>query len=254
MWCRQRKAVAGHARQDSNGPSTETMISNRGIPPETLDHIVDQILDDSFRRRDALRQCCLVSRSWVPRTRRHLFADLIFEISRDLKKWKKTFPDPSTSPAHHARTLTVYCPYAVTAEDAEEGGWIRGFYKLINLNLSNLNNPFDSPDTEVSFAPFRNISPNLKTLNVFSPFILCSRVFDIIPSFPLLEDLTLANSCYITYGDSDPESAAPPSTSPVFTGFLHLSLPGGIAATTRQLLNLPNGLHFRKLKLRWSKG
>ncbi|KAF9789295.1 hypothetical protein BJ322DRAFT_1000309, partial [Thelephora terrestris] len=47
-----------------------TMMSNRFIPPEICDHIVDFLHDDP----KTLKQCCLCSRSWVPRTRKHLFA------------------------------------------------------------------------------------------------------------------------------------------------------------------------------------
>ncbi|KAF9644347.1 hypothetical protein BDM02DRAFT_3103092, partial [Thelephora ganbajun] len=44
------------------------------LPPETLDYIVDFLHDN----RETLEQCCLVSKSWVPRARKHLFADIKF--------------------------------------------------------------------------------------------------------------------------------------------------------------------------------
>ena len=39
-------------------------MSNLHLPAETLDHIVDHLHDT----KDALRNCCLGSKSWVPRT------------------------------------------------------------------------------------------------------------------------------------------------------------------------------------------
>ena len=98
-------------------------MSNPPIPPEILDHIVD----DSYDESDALRNCCLVAKSWVPRTRKHLFADIEFYLPKRLESWKMMFPDPSNSPAYHAHTLLVRFPQVVTAADAGEGGWVRTF-------------------------------------------------------------------------------------------------------------------------------
>ena len=59
--------------QVSQRPAGTTM-SNSHLPAEMLDHVVDHLHD----ARDALRNCCLVSKSWVPRARKHLFADIWF--------------------------------------------------------------------------------------------------------------------------------------------------------------------------------
>jgi hypothetical protein len=48
--------------------SAETAISVSRLPAEMLDHVVDHLYDTE----DALRNCCLVSKSWIPRTRKHL--------------------------------------------------------------------------------------------------------------------------------------------------------------------------------------
>ena len=165
------------------------------------------------------------------------------------------FPDPSNSPGYHTRTLNVYCPQVVTAADAEEGGWIRGFCNVDHLYLSNRTFPFRL-DPKISYTPFRAISPNLKTLDVFSPFLLRARVFDIIYSSPLLENLVLVGDGDVVDCKPDSESdgtqaISPPSTSPVFTGILDLFLPGGMTLIPHRSLNPPNGLHLQKLKLRW---
>ncbi|KAF9643160.1 hypothetical protein BDM02DRAFT_3081141, partial [Thelephora ganbajun] len=44
------------------------------LPPEILDYIIDLLHD----KPETLKQCCLVSKSWVSRTRKHLFADIEF--------------------------------------------------------------------------------------------------------------------------------------------------------------------------------
>ena len=47
-------------------------MSNPHLPAEILDYIIDHLHDTE----DALRNCSLVSKSWIPRTRTHLFADV----------------------------------------------------------------------------------------------------------------------------------------------------------------------------------
>ena len=79
------------------------------LPPETLDYTVDFLYD----KPEAPKECCLVSKSWIPRTREHLPADIKFRSVHDLGVWKKTFPDHSSSPAYHTRTLLVRCPEEV---------------------------------------------------------------------------------------------------------------------------------------------
>ena len=248
----------------SNHPLTETMLSNRGLPPEILDHIVAllclcryEVRDyrcNSPPGKDELRRCCLVSKSWISRTRRYLFAVVSLCNPDDLKAWKKNFPDPSNSPGYYTCTLNVHCPEIVTAADAAKGGWIQGFSNVVHLHLYHLPSYFRDASPEVSFTPFQKISPTLKTLGVRAPFLLHGRVFDLIHSFPLLENITLIRDD--DFGDSNPDSGGiqdviSPSTSPVLTGSLELSLQGGIAEIIHRLLDLPNGLHFRKLKLRW---
>ena len=106
-------------------------MSNPYLPPEILDHIVDLLRDGT----PALRSCCLVSKSWIPRTRKHLFAYVAFDTVKDLQSWKDTFPDSSTSPAHYTKTLFVNCPQVVAAADAESGGWITGFSRVVQLQV-----------------------------------------------------------------------------------------------------------------------
>ena len=140
----------------------ETTMSNPHLPSETLDCIVDNLHNQS----KTLQNYSLVAKSWVPRTRQHLFADVKFSSSKDLRSWKKTFLDPSNSPAYYTRTLLVGRPQDVTAADAEEGGWIRTFscvvYLVVDTGLHTLD------DSGVSLVPFHAFSPVLKSLRVSS--------------------------------------------------------------------------------------
>jgi len=222
-------------------------MSSPRLPAETLDHIIDFLHDAT----PTLRNCCLVSKSWIPRTRKYIFADITFHTEKDLESWKETFPDPSTSPANYTQTLFVNCAYSVTLMDAEAGGWIRGFTRVVHLELGGLGRP--PRGLGVSLAPFHGLSPAIKSLRVVFAFVISPRILNLIFSLPLLEDLAL-----ITYGAQTgggggfPIPVTKPSNPPAFTGSLELSR-AGITAVARGLLSLPSGIHSRNLALTWSR-
>ena len=225
----------------------ETAMSSPYLPPELLDHIVDILR----RKRKALRNCCLVSRSWVPRTRKHLFAHVKFGTEKNLESWKEIFPDPSTSPARYAKTLSVDCARAVTAADAEPGGWIGTFSQVTELEVGSQRTYAD--EVGVSLVPLHGFSPTLKSLHVDFIFLPSSEVFDLVLSFPLLEDLTVITSYdMLSVSDDDGSDELPaivqPSNPPIFTGTLELSR-GGTRPIAHRLLSLQSGIRFRKLIL-----
>ena len=217
------------------------------LPLEILDHIIDTLRDDPR----TLRNCCLVTKSWVRRARKYLFSDIRFYLSERLESWKKTFPDPSNSPAYYARSLLVACLEVIGAEDAAEGGWITSFSGVVRLELEACEETLEDPET--SLVPFHNFSPALKSLKVDFMTLPCSQFFKLAYSFPLLEDLAVI--CQLLGDDDDPRAlqAVLPSTSPPFTGSLGLALPRGSETVARRLLDLPGGLRFRKLDLLWKK-
>ena len=92
-------------------------MPNPCLPLEALDYVVDFLHDES----PTLKECCLVSKSWVSRTRKHLFARIQFCSADNLKSWKK-FPDPTNSPAYHTHTLFIGCVEFIEEGNAEEGG------------------------------------------------------------------------------------------------------------------------------------
>ena len=222
-------------------------MSNPRLPAEMLDHIVDQLQDTT----DALRNCCLVSKSWIPRTRKHLFADIELPTAESLQSWKKTFPDLSTSPAHYAKTLFVGFPEIVMS--AEAGAWIRGFSRVVHLKMAS-NGPFVYSAT-ASFVPFHGFSPIMKSLSVMLSALPFPQIFTLILSFPLLEDLALYGSYCPRNRSGDVFDGLPTVTqspgTPVFTGSLKLFLRGGMKPITHWLLSLPGGIHFRKLTWAW---
>ena len=219
-------------------------MSNPYLPPELLDYIVDFLHDD----QTTLKKCCLVSKPWIPRARKHLFAEIRLEKP---ELWKKMFPDPSTSPANFAKSLHFDSAHAITAADAEPGGWLTGFVHIVHLGVETREKEaFEEP--LVSLAPFHRFSPTIKSLRLGSTAIPPSWISKFILSSPLLEDLTVTTygvSVDDGNGSDDPSTVLHPPNPPAFTGSLDLPLGRRIKPIASRLLSMPGGIHFRKLTL-----
>ena len=218
-------------------------MSNPHLPPELLDLIVDLQHDTE----DTLESCCLVSKSWIPRTRKHLFSHIEFHTPSRLRSWKTSFPDRFTSPPRYAKSLSVCCPQAVTAADAEGGGWIPTFSHIVRFEVY-----ITAADGHEHLIPFLRFSPLLKSLSVTYLAPPSARILNFVYSFPLLEDL-FVSACDRSpvVEDGDNLDVVQPSSPPLFTGSLELS---GTDHIVPQLLSLPGGLYFWKLSLRWNHG
>ena len=221
------------------------------LPEELLDHIVGLLYnspDPLPKRMVALRNYCLISKSWIPRTRKHLFAT-IWLHKRSLESWKKAFPDPSTSPTHYTKTLIITNHSLVTIADAEAGGWIRGFSHVVRFEVGSR-----GLELGASLVPLQGFSPAIKFLRVNLKAPPPSQIVDLVLSFPLLEDLTVYSDHWAVDGVDGPDplpSLVQPSNPPIFTGSLNLFLGWGIKCIARPLLSLLSGIHFRKLALTW---
>ena len=197
----------------------------RPLPPEILDHIVDQLHNEPA----TLKTCCVVSKSWVPRARKHLFAHVEFHAQKShTKLWKKTFPDPRNSLARHTRSLFICGIPVVTAADEGMGDWIHTFHNVVRLRLEHIG----EGDHRTSLAPFYGLSPTVRSLTLTSTSL---DIFDLICSFPLLEDLALMGLS----PDIEADAWNTPSTSPKLTGVLSLKTIWGINSVTRRVVCPP---------------
>ena len=213
------------------------------LPPEILDLIVDNLCGEP----PTLKACCVVSKSWVPRARRYLFADIKFSSPQpSFQSWMEAFPNPSNSPAHHTRSLSIHSLPAINyVASAALRAWTYSFHHIIQLEMN-----LGYQDRWVSLVQLHGLSSTLKSLRLHYSSIQLSEVLNLIRSFPLLEDLWLQSNPVSIQNDDD-EWDTPP-TSPKFTGSLYLS--GEIHAITRKLLDLPGGLHFTKISTFCSPG
>lgn len=104
------------------------------LPREILDDIVNLLHYEPW----ALKQCCIVSKPWVPSTRKHLFATIDFTSIQDIESWKGTFgvPDPKNSPAYYTRTLFLRRAVVVTAAGAGADWLIQAFLHVVRLDFT----------------------------------------------------------------------------------------------------------------------
>ena len=105
------------------------------FPPEISDYILDILHDEN--ESETPEQCCLVSKSWVPRTRKHLFARIAFQDSPDCKTWTDMFPDLINSPVRYAHPLLFGSMQAIADACAEGDDWIRAFSAVVQLESQN---------------------------------------------------------------------------------------------------------------------
>ena len=222
----------------SRGISAQTQTTmSCPLPPEILDLIVDHLHDE----QTTLQACCLVSKSWIPRTRKHLFAHIRFHpTDRPIQSWKQMFPDPSNSPAHHASSLFLQVTRPGGLADPGVVPWIRSFNRVETLHAGLKISALD----QVSLVQLHGFSPTLKSLHLGQCNIPLPGVFRLVCSFPLLEDLELFAFGFV----NDIDNWDPPSTSPKLTGSLKID--GGFRSVARGLCDLPGGLRFSKIMLR----
>ena len=139
-----------------------------------------------------------------PGTRNHLFVKVEFLSLQKLQAWKIAFPNPSTSAACYAKSLSIGYHRNGAPADAEEGDWIPTFSRIEHLEVH-----IFSPKTPL--APFHGFSPAIKSLHIKIDFTYSTcQIFNLICSFPFLQDLSL-KLFSLTYHDAcfDEQSAIP---------------------------------------------
>ena len=206
---------------------------SRPLPPELLDLIVDHLRNESAVHK----ACCIVSKSWVSRTRKHLFAHIrLRPPKRSVELWKQTFPDPSNSLAHYTGTMSFIQPTSASFVNPDVTGWICSFRHVEDLFPGFFRDNYGD-----SLVQLHGFFSALRSLSLMRFAISLSEVFNIISSFPLLEDLMLMTGSH----SDDTGRWISSSTTPRFTGSLQIS--EEIPSITRWLCGLPGGLRFREV-------
>ena len=161
----QRDLIGSPTQRQNRRPtfSTKTPMSDHRLPQEIIDYILDLLRKEPR----TLKQCHLVSRSWAPRARTHLFRRIDFysDWSCGFDDWKMMFPEPENSPGSLVHTLTIYYPEGIV-DLLDEDGWIQSFSHVVRLRIRTREN-----DTCcVASHHFSNLSTQSKQSRHFRRF------------------------------------------------------------------------------------
>ena len=202
------------------------------LSQEILYLIIGHLQDEP----STLKACCLAFKALAQCARKQLFTRVKLDIS-SLEVWKKIFPDSTNSPAHNTRTLSIQ------TSDLKDDIFLT-FDNVIRLSVDTC--PPSSVRFPASLTRLHGISTAVESLRLVCYDLPVSEIFDFICSFPLLEDLTLLSTIPLHR-----DKWTRPQISPRFTGSLelHVEVEGGIRSLIDLLLELPNGLHFKRVVL-----
>ena len=238
------------ARQQSIPAATETATvpvvsrtpQDPRIPNEILDEILNHLIADSGSSGDSLRSCSLVSKSWVPPCRRHLFHTIIFS-SEDVAKWLKTFPVPEESPAHYVKDLRFLLGghYGAPEKFSKHTPW------FINVEKIALTMNTTSPPPRTSFPARLPQSVTSLTIKAGGSGVDLMQMRDIMARLPNLNDLKLSGP-FVVWSKSKKRL---PGLGTVlrgrFCGELQIRNGHTNEYIVDMLLEVPTGLHFTKL-------
>lgn len=102
------------------------------VGPEVIDQIIDNLSDDI----NALNDCSLICKSWVPHTRGHLFCRANCDCNADLQWWKSLFPNTVHFRGCYTRILCVIAAHIITMTTIRPGCEKVGVSYLLVLNWS----------------------------------------------------------------------------------------------------------------------
>lgn len=208
------------------------------VPQEIVDEILDLLAADSDLK--SIRSCSLVSKSWVPSCRRHLFRTIVFN-PRNVNKWLKKFPVPEESPARHVRDLRFPLggDYGAPEEFFEYTPWFTNVEKMTLMHGEFL--PLWIP-------PFVRLPQSVTSLAIVTDTIALVEIRNVMVQLPNLNDLSLSGS--LDQADKDIVSGMGAVLRGRFGGRLRLLREIAGADVTNMLLEAPAGLSFTEVEIR----
>jgi hypothetical protein len=216
----------------------KTVVAPR-TPQDLIDEVLDHLATDSDFK--SLRSCALVSKSWVPSCRRHLFHTILFN-SRSTARWVKTFPVPGESPAHYVRDLcfSLWGYSGAPQKVFDHVPWFINVEKMAWLGHGGFRSPW--------ILSLGRLPQSLTSLTIETDPVTIVQIRDILAQLPNLDNLSL-----VGFIDAV-ERRALPGIGTVLRGRFggRLRLVNGYAeeCVMNMLLEVPTGLHFTELHVR----
>ena len=214
------------------------------IPNEILDEILNHLIADSGSCDDSLRSCSLVSKSWVPSCRRHLFHTIILS-SRNVAKWLKTFPVPQESPAHYVKDLRFSFGgrYGAPEKFSKHTTWFTNVEEMV-LTMTATSSP---PKT--SFPARLPQSVTSLTIRAGNSGVDLMQMQDIMAGLPNLNGLILLGPFIARSKSKKLLSGSWAVLRGRFGGGLQIRNGYTNKYVVDMLLETPTGLHFTELQV-----
>ena len=213
---------------------TKTVVVPR-IPQEIIDEILDCLTADLR----SLRSCALVSKSWLPSCRRHLFHTIFF--TSETAKWFGALREPEESPARHVRDLRFSIRGYEGAPEKffEYIPWFTNVEKVTLLGHG-------------SFQPLWipwlwKLPRSVTSLTINTGVVTVAQIRDIIVQLPNLNDLSLSGS--IAMMDRRTLAGIGTVLRGRFGGRLRLLKGHAVKDVMDMLLEIPTGLHFTDVQI-----
>ena len=227
---------------------TAKIKTKAAVVPRVPQEIVDEILDHLATDSDigSLRACALVSTSWTPSSRRHLFHTVTFAPG-DTSRWLKTFPVPEESPAHHVKDL-IFSSWGyndVPQKFLECLPW------FTNVEKTTLQGHCKVVRSLLQTRLFWGLVQSITSLTIDTDAVNLLQVRDIILQLPNLDDLSLSGTPAKVAGMTFQGVGA--ALRGRFGGKLRLLEGCAREDVMNMLLEVPTGVRFTEVDIRgWS--
>ena len=206
------------------------------IPQEIVNEILDHLATDSDRR--SLHLSALMSKSWLPSCRQHLFRSILFSSS-STPRWVNTFPVLGKSPAFYIRNLCFLVEGCNGIERISK--YVLWFTNVERMTLMGETcNPMLIPPS------WRSLQSTTSLIIDGDSFFL-KHIWDIMVHLPNLDNLSL-------WGPIVPVNRRTlvgirTALRGRFGGKLQLHRRSACGDTVDMLLEIPTGLHFTEVKI-----
>jgi hypothetical protein len=164
------------------------------FPQEVIDDLIDWVSVSSVGQRDPhLRSCSLVARSWVRRSRQHLFHSIELASTADIGNWIGSIRPGVGGVSGYVRKLWLNVNWDQWSQRFPSAEHLRSFTHVEDLRLTYwCGGRATKEEVEEAFGRF---GPSVRSLSVSLPRGDVGSFLHFLSLFPQLDNLSIWTSC-----------------------------------------------------------